>query len=108
MARQADMTLVTADDLRHDVDDGGCSFDPGSSGGIGSQDYEVDPEWAFEDKPATPHEFGEAEDASIEVGRMQRCHDHRASLDSCCLIAKLRWNIPSLTLWTSDLAPKNV
>jgi cohesin complex subunit SCC1 len=40
MARQADITLTTADDLQCGVDDGGYGFDMGPSDGIGSQDYE--------------------------------------------------------------------
>ena len=39
MARQADITLTTADDLQYGVDNGGYSFDIGPSDGIGSQDY---------------------------------------------------------------------
>ncbi|KAI9442635.1 Rec8 like protein-domain-containing protein [Lactarius indigo] len=69
MARQADITLATADDLQFGVDDGGYGFDLGPSDGIGSQDYEVDLGLTFGDEPATPRERSEADDLSVEVGR---------------------------------------
>ena len=69
MARQADITLTTADDLQFGVDDGGYGFDLGPSDGIGSQDYEVDLGLTFGDEPATPHARSEADDMSVEVGR---------------------------------------
>ena len=56
MARQADITLTTADDLQYGVDDGGYGFDIGPSDGIGSQDYKVDPllfDGSFAGVPAT-------------------------------------------------------
>src|SRR5882757_10296301 len=69
MARQADITLATTDDLQYGVDDGGYGFDLGPSEGIGSQDYEVDLGLTFGDEPATPHERSEVDDMSVEVGR---------------------------------------
>ncbi|KAH9979069.1 Rec8 like protein-domain-containing protein [Lactifluus volemus] len=70
MARQADITLATADDdLQYGVDDGGYGFDLGPSDGIGSQDYEVDLGLTFGDEPATPHERSEGDNMSVEVGR---------------------------------------
>ncbi|KAI0256407.1 Rec8 like protein-domain-containing protein [Lactifluus subvellereus] len=71
MARQADITLATADDLQFGVDDGGYGFDLGPSDGIGSQDYEVDLGLTFGDEPATPRERerSEGDDMSVEVGR---------------------------------------
>ena len=83
MARQADITLTTADDLQYGVDDGGYGFDIGPSDGIGSQDYEVDLGLTFGDEPATPHERSEADDMSVEVGRdAVRPREPRESLDS--------------------------
>ncbi|KAI9510936.1 Rec8 like protein-domain-containing protein [Russula earlei] len=69
MARQADITLTTADDLQYGVDDSGYGFDLGPSDGIGSQDYEVDLGLTFGDEPVTPHERSEIDDMSVEVGR---------------------------------------
>jgi cohesin complex subunit SCC1 len=83
MARQADITLTTADDLQFGVDDGGYGFDLGPSDGIGSQDYEVDLGLTFGDEPATPHARSEADDMSVEVGRdAAPLRPPRESLDS--------------------------
>jgi cohesin complex subunit SCC1 len=68
MARQADITLTTADDLQYGVDDNGYGFDMGPSDGIGSQDYEVDLGLTFGDEP-TPRDRSEIDDMSVEVGR---------------------------------------
>jgi cohesin complex subunit SCC1 len=83
MARQADITLTTADDLQYGVDDNGYGFDLGPSDGIGSQDYEVDLGLTFGDEPTTPRDRSEVDDMSVEVGRdaaPQRAP--RESLDS--------------------------
>jgi len=83
MARQADITLTTADDLQFGVDDSGYGFDLGPSDGIGSQDYEVDLGLTFGDEPVTPHERSEADDMSVEVGRdAAPLRPPRESLDS--------------------------
>ena len=83
MARQADITLATADDLQYGVDDGGYGFDLGPSDGIGSQDYEVDLGLTFGDEPTTPRERSEADDMSVEVGRdAAPPRPSRESLDS--------------------------
>src|SRR5712671_764180 len=83
MARQADITLTTADDLQFGVDDSGYGFDLGPSDGIGSQDYEVDLGLTFGDEPATPRERSEADDMSVEVGRdAAPPREPRESLDS--------------------------
>jgi cohesin complex subunit SCC1 len=69
MARQADITLTTADDLQYGVDDNGYGFDLGPSDGIGSQDYEVDLGLTFGDEPTTPRDRSEVDNMSVEVGR---------------------------------------
>lgn len=66
IARQADITLATADDLQFGVDDA-YGYDLGPSDGIGSEDYELG--LSFGD-PETPRERSEAaDDMSVEVGR---------------------------------------
>ncbi|KAI0259262.1 Rec8 like protein-domain-containing protein [Gloeopeniophorella convolvens] len=71
VARQADITLATADDFQLDADEGGYGFDLGPSDGIGSQDYEVDLGLTFgdEEEPPSVHEPSEPDDMSVEVGR---------------------------------------
>ncbi|EIN11635.1 hypothetical protein PUNSTDRAFT_111715 [Punctularia strigosozonata HHB-11173 SS5] len=65
VARKADITLASADDLQFEFSDGGLGFDLGPSDGIGSNDFEVDLGISFEDD-----EERRSEDAdSIEVGR---------------------------------------
>jgi hypothetical protein len=69
MARQADIALTTAGILQCAVGYGGYVLDLESSDGIGLQDSKVDLGLRFGDEPATPHERGEADDMSVEVGR---------------------------------------
>ncbi|KAF8585979.1 hypothetical protein K439DRAFT_1387877 [Ramaria rubella] len=89
IARQADITLATADDLPLDMDDPGYGFDLGPTDGIGSQDFELDLGLDF------GVDFGEGpsnnrgrddDDLSVEVGRdAPILLDRRASLDSTML-----------------------
>ena len=79
IARQADITLATADDLQFGVDDA-YGYDLGPSDGIGSEDYELG--LSFGD-PETPRERSEADDLSVEVGRdAAPLRAPRESLDS--------------------------
>ncbi|KAI0066081.1 hypothetical protein BV25DRAFT_1879090 [Artomyces pyxidatus] len=83
VARQADITLATADDLHFDLDDQGYGFDLGPSDGIGSQDYELDLGLDFGDAPASVHARSEYDDMSVEVGRdAAPPREFRQSLDS--------------------------
>ncbi|KAI0046073.1 hypothetical protein FA95DRAFT_1583171 [Auriscalpium vulgare] len=86
VARQADITLNTADDLQYDLEDQAYGFDLGPSDGIGSQDYEVDLGLDFGDAPASSErarsEF-EDDDMSVGVGRdAAAIRDVRQSLGS--------------------------
>jgi len=87
VARQADITLATGDDLHFDLDDQGYGFDLGPSDGIGSQDYDIDLGLDFGDGPASvaPSVAGRVEDdsMSVEVGRdAPLSRDYRQSIDS--------------------------
>ena len=68
MARQANITLKTTDDLQYGVDDSGYGFNLGPSDDIGSQDYEVDLGLTFGDEPVTPRKRSKVDDMSVEVG----------------------------------------
>ncbi|KAL4078416.1 Rec8 like protein-domain-containing protein [Scleroderma yunnanense] len=78
VARQADITLQTAEDFQLDLDDPGYGFDLGPSDGIGSQDFgELDLGLDFGDGPLS------VVDESIEVGRdAPTPRSARESLDS--------------------------
>lgn len=84
VARQADITLQTAEDFQLDLDDPGYGFDLGPSDGIGSQDFgELDLGLDFGDGPVSIKDASSVVDESVEVGRdapMPR--SVRESLDS--------------------------
>ncbi|EGO00064.1 hypothetical protein SERLA73DRAFT_52994, partial [Serpula lacrymans var. lacrymans S7.3] len=82
VARQADITLATADDFQFDLDDPGYGFDLGPSDGIGSQDYaELDLGLDFGDGPVSVS--GGNDNMSVEVGRdAPTPRSFRESLDS--------------------------
>lgn len=80
VARQADITLVSAADL--DIDLGGqYELDLGPADGIGSQDFELGLD--FGGGARTPSALGEDPDESVEVGRraasMRHARDSLAS-----------------------------
>ena len=65
IARQADITLQTADDYQFTFDN---EFETlGPSDGIGSQDFELDLGIDFGDAPVPPSEPAQEEDESMEV-----------------------------------------
>ena len=83
IARQADITLVTADDLPLDMDDPGYGFDLGPPDGIGSQDY-LDLGLDFGEGPSKTRD--DDDNLSIEYNRdAPVLRDPRASLDSALL-----------------------
>ncbi|KAH8119289.1 Rec8 like protein-domain-containing protein [Phellopilus nigrolimitatus] len=72
VARMADITLASANDLQFDFDDAGFGFDLGPGDGIGSQDLDVDLGIDFGDGPAAEDADRtriEDETMSVEVGR---------------------------------------
>ncbi|THH15656.1 hypothetical protein EW146_g4851 [Bondarzewia mesenterica] len=82
VARQADITLATADDLQFDFDDQGYGFDLGPADGIGSQDYELDLGLDFGDGPLSVS-GRDYDNMSVEVGRdAPPPREARQSLDS--------------------------
>ncbi|KAI5116755.1 hypothetical protein M0805_008368 [Coniferiporia weirii] len=86
VARMADITLASANDLQYDFEDAGFGFDLGPGDGIGSQDLEMDLGIDFGDGP-TGEELErtslEDETMSVEVGRdAAAMRSPRASLDS--------------------------
>lgn len=87
VARQADITLQTAEDFQFDLDDPGYGFDLGPSDGIGSQDFgELDLGLDFGDGPVSAQDGTSVADGSVEVGReapMPR--SARESLDSAMI-----------------------
>lgn len=84
IARAADITLATADDIQLDLDDPGYGFDFGPSEGIGSQDFELDlgldiGDGLLGDADRLP----EDETLSVEVGRdAMTPHSERVSVAS--------------------------
>ncbi|TFY66264.1 hypothetical protein EVG20_g4815 [Dentipellis fragilis] len=82
VARQADITLATADDLQFDMDEQGYGFDLGPSDGIGSQDYDIDLGLDFGDGPPSAVARSEDDNMSVEVGRDAAPRDSRRSIDS--------------------------
>lgn len=87
VARQADITLQTAEDFQLDLDDVSYGFDLGPSDGIGSQDFgELDLGLDFGDGPVSTKGDTSVLDGSVEVGRdapMPR--SARESLDSAMI-----------------------
>ncbi|THH10501.1 hypothetical protein EW145_g1287 [Phellinidium pouzarii] len=84
VARMADITLASANDLQFDFDDAGFGFDMGPDDGIGSQDLDVDLGIDFGDGPTgddVDRTRPEDETMSVEVGR-DAMRSPRASLDS--------------------------
>ncbi|KAF9227373.1 hypothetical protein BS17DRAFT_462278 [Gyrodon lividus] len=70
VARQADITLQTAEDFQLDLDDPGYGFDLGPSDGIGSQDFgELDLGLDFGDGPVSIRDSVSVVEGSVEVGR---------------------------------------
>jgi cohesin complex subunit SCC1 len=67
VARKADITLASADDLQFEFSDGGLGFDLGPSDGIGSNDFDGDLGISFEDENDQQLRSEDAE--SVEVGR---------------------------------------
>jgi cohesin complex subunit SCC1 len=63
VARKADITLASADDLQFDLEDPGYGFDFGGIDGIGSQDFEIDLGLDFGDGAK------ENDTISVEYGR---------------------------------------
>jgi cohesin complex subunit SCC1 len=72
VAKAADITLATADDMTFDFEDAGYDLDLGPSDGIGSQDFDIDLGLSFGDKDET---------MSVEQGR-DAMEERRFSLDS--------------------------
>ena len=91
MARQADITPTTADDLQYGVDDSGYGFDLRPSDGIGSQEYEVDLWLTLGDEPTTPRErSSEVDDVGVEVGcNGQHHYEHCAGHSNCISLSKV-------------------
>ncbi|KAI9569640.1 Rec8 like protein-domain-containing protein [Boletus coccyginus] len=87
VARQADITLQTAEDFQLDLDDPGYGFDLGPSDGIGSQDFgELDLGLDFGDGPVSVRDGTSVVDGSVEVGRdAPTPRSARESLDSAML-----------------------
>ncbi|KDQ55875.1 hypothetical protein JAAARDRAFT_180766 [Jaapia argillacea MUCL 33604] len=71
VAKEADITLASADDIDFNVDDPGYGWDLGPSDGIGSQDYDIDLGLDFDDRPVPTDQAPREEDDSfsVEVGR---------------------------------------
>ncbi|KAH0827844.1 Rec8 like protein-domain-containing protein [Lanmaoa asiatica] len=86
VARQADITLQTAEDFQLDLDDPGYGFDLGPSDGIGSQDFgELDLGLDFGDDPIV-NDGSSVVDGSVEVGREAPIpRSARESLDSAMI-----------------------
>lgn len=87
VARQADITLQTAEDFQFDLDDVGYGFDLGPSDGIGSQDFgELDLGLDFGDGPVSVRDASSVVDGSVEVGRdAPPPRNARESLDSALI-----------------------
>ncbi|KAG6372290.1 Rec8 like protein-domain-containing protein [Boletus reticuloceps] len=87
VARQADITLQTAEDFQLDLDDAGYGFDLGPSDGIGSQDFgELDLGLDFGDGPVSGRDGSSVVDESVEVGRdAPKPRSARESLDSAMM-----------------------
>ncbi|KAF8514231.1 Rec8 like protein-domain-containing protein [Hysterangium stoloniferum] len=86
IARQADITLATADDLHLDLDDPGYGFDLGPVDGIGSQDYELDLGLDFGDGPNNKDRDDIDDSMSVEQARDAPDPLHlRESVDSALL-----------------------
>ncbi|KIJ18731.1 hypothetical protein PAXINDRAFT_167284 [Paxillus involutus ATCC 200175] len=87
VARQADITLQTAEDFQLDLDDPGYGFDLGPSDGIGSQDFgELDLGLDFGDGPVSVRDGASVVEGSVEVGRdAPTPRSARESLDSAMM-----------------------
>ncbi|KAG9316597.1 Rec8 like protein-domain-containing protein [Chiua virens] len=88
VARQADITLQTAEDFQLDLDEPGYGFDLGPSDGIGSQDFgELDLGLDFGDGPVSEvRDASSVVDGSVEVGReAPPPRSARESLDSAMM-----------------------